>query len=357
MCKVMMISGIKKENLNNAWRFAKAMAKPMTQYQNKDGIGYAAITAEGRLFGERWLDNSYAFRQVIDGDMLYEEFEGAVEGKKEGVFEYNSFGQYDPDNVVAITMHTRMATSAKGMQNVHPFVDEGVSIIHNGIIRNVEDFDFKVSTCDSEAILRSYIHQDIGNHIDNVQKMATMLKGYYAVGAMTNTEEGPVLDIFKSAGARLHAAYVKELGTYVVSTDDDDIKNTCKELGFTMGNMSSILAGKFMRFDAITGKRKGFVEFTPSEEFRSYSHSGGYPASTQTTTTNTSSTGKASSPTTTTKAGMLIGRSNVHPMGKQKNTKISETLMNYFNSGKPVCIALNEREIQEEIHLGQMSRA
>ena len=347
MCKVFMIAGIKESTREKAWKFTKTIAKPMSR-ANTDGIGYAAITADGNVFGERWLNNNHMFKRnttSID-EKLVSMFNEAIDGKID-TFEYNSFGNLEMDKAVALTLHTRMATSAKGMNNVHPFVEGNTSLIHNGVIRNVEDFALTRSTCDSESILISYLQNEVSKNPENISSAAKMLKGYYACGVLANSEEGPILDIFKS-NARLHVAFVEELETFVISTDDDDIKDTCKVLGYTHGQVFSIISGRFIRVNAITGKEKSIVKFDPSTEWSysqhtNWSNKSNPPAAANTDTKTTTTTPSTSQGTSKSKS------SNVLPYGKRRdNTPVSDQMMDYFR-GQPSITKLNEREVQEQI--------
>ncbi len=345
MCKIFAVAGIKPSTQDKVWKFAQAIAKPMSK-GNNDGLGYAAITAEGKIFGERWLNNNHAFKRPPEGDdnLLMGMFKEALETKNE-TFEYNSFGEVDLSKMVALTLHTRAATSAKGLANTHPFVQNDTALIHNGIIRNTTDFKFTLSTCDSEAILISYLNKEVGVNPEAINEAAKLLKGYYACGVLTNTEEGPILDIFKS-GARMHIAHVKELETYVFSTDDDDIKDTCKLFGYNHGSLFTVMNGRFLRVDALTGKEKSIVKFDPSPEWTTYNYNKdnyNYP-----TTGNTST----KSNTTTHSSGTAATKktADVLPYGKKRsNTNVSEGLMDYFRAGDRMCVRLSEREIQEEI--------
>jgi hypothetical protein len=157
-----------------------------------------------------------------------------------------------------------MATSAKGFQNTHPFYypEADTSLIHNGIIRNVEDFEFKVSTCDSEAVLISYLKHKVGHDVENTQDMINDLVGYYACGVFSRDANGKrTMDIFKGNGASLHGRFIKELGVFVYSTVDYNIEDTCKKLGLTCGPKFTYQDEWLVRLDYLTGKviqRQGF---------------------------------------------------------------------------------------------------
>ena len=330
MCKVFMVAGINDMNREKVWAFAKAIAKPMSK-SNNDGLGYSAITSDGKIFGERWLTNSDAFKPANNIDEKLYETIGDVflEMKKSSTLgETNSFGDVDPSKAVAITLHTRFATSPKGMKNTHPFVDGNTSLIHNGVIRNVQDFTLKISTCDSEAILEAYVEAKVMDDVELFHKAAARLKGYYACGVLTVGPKGPIMDIFKSFQARLHCAYVEELNTWVISTDDSDIKDTVKEFGFTSSAIMTIKSEQFIRIDAITNKTLSLTAFKTAPEWEPYKAHSSYKASTDITYNNPPV---------------------VYPFDKKRETKISPDMLKYFQAGKQTCTRLTEREMQEEI--------
>lgn len=264
MCKVMIMGGIKKENTNNAWRFIKTIG-PMMSRGNNDGIGYTAVDSKGDMFGQRWWFNNQFFKNnnVVDDspdalrqfdDLLSETTSyGYNNQRAENI---NSFGKINYDDTVAITLHTRMATSGRSFENTHPFVypEQDTSLIHNGVIHNVKDFDLKISTCDSESILISYLKNEVNLKSSNIIKVAGELQGYFMCGVFSRDAHGNrVLDIFKHS-ANLYAAYVKELDTVVFSTSDDDIKAACEELGFSLTKPKNVKQDIFMRMDPLTGK-------------------------------------------------------------------------------------------------------
>lgn len=266
MCKILTFAGIKDEFRDNTIKFIYKMADQMSDYKNKDGLGYAAIDKHGNLFGERWHVNQQAFNSrdplsELDNKMLLK-YKGLIYKEEK----YNSFGNINLDEVSAITLHTRFATSGKEFYNTHPFVDEEkqISLIHNGVISNVDDLVQKQSTCDSECILNEYIDWDVSNTPNNIQGVAESLEGYYACGVLGKTKKGKVyLDIFKSSAANLHAAFIKELDTMVFSTDINDIEAACRFLNFTIESKYECLYGVLLRVNAITGDHITSVEFNP----------------------------------------------------------------------------------------------
>lgn len=281
MCKVLFIAGITPKTNKKAQALMKAMAEPMSQ-GNTDGLGYSAVKANGAMFGQRWWINSHAFRavppKIVEADYkeLMTELGGAIVAENYTPIDHalvqNNFGEVNLDDMVAVTMHTRMATSGREFENTHPFVDTeaDTSLIHNGVIRNTNDFKFNLSSCDSEAILISYLKQNVGHDIKSVGEMAKMLRGYYTCGVFGRDTEGSrVMDIFKS-NARLSGVFVKELETIVYSTDSDDIIAVCRRLGYTIGQKFKFNDGWAARINPVTGRVLTIAPFKESETYISY---------------------------------------------------------------------------------------
>lgn len=258
----------KRKKLN--WEFIKAMGHVMSD-GNSHGLGYSAIDTKGNLFSERWWANWQAFKDrsthTVPKKREHEKFIGIKEMLK-GVVDledepdsvpvekYKSYGKVTED-AVAITLHTRMATSGKEFANTHPFIDEATStsLVHNGVINNVSKVDNIRSTCDSERILNKYLQHEVMSVPSDVQNMVDELKGYFACGVLTqDKDKRPVLDVFRT-GARLSGAIIKELNCFVLSTDIDDIKTVCRQLGLTIvAKKDNFTPNQLVRFDAMTGK-------------------------------------------------------------------------------------------------------
>lgn len=274
MCKVMMMAGITSDTRDNAWKFIKEMAKEMSP-GNTDGLGYAALSSDGELFGERWHHNGEAFnvRQVSEplsqlDSYLIETYGGALRKDRQPI-RYNKFGSVNENALAAITLHTRMATSGKEFMNTHPFVVGQTSLIHNGVIRNAEKLEMKQSTCDSEAILNLYVKHKVMQKPGSIQAVAKKLQGYYACGVISrNDSDGAIMDVFKCNSANLTAAFVQELNTVVFSTRIADIKAVCARLGFTVLSEFIFEGETLLRLDALTGEVIGTVSFkTPAQRY------------------------------------------------------------------------------------------
>lgn len=257
MCKVLIMP---KVNGPKAIEFIKRMGTAMSP-GNRDGLGYAAIDSDGKLFGQRWLYNDEAFKSQDEVPIVRD----PLDFMEDAVHSYvsksqlglsgctSSFGDdVNINNAVAITMHTRMATSDKGLKNTHPFVSGDTSLIHNGVIRNDNEFDLKLSTCDSEAILIAYLQQKVNIMPDNATKMASMLAGYYACGVFSRDNDGRrILDVFKGNSATLSVCYIKELDAIVYATSDHDVRTVASSMGLTVSDSFHLKEGVLIRFDPV----------------------------------------------------------------------------------------------------------
>lgn len=275
MCKISIIAGIKPENRVNAIKFVKKMAEIMS-VSNSDGLGYAAVDVNGNLFAERWLNNKDAFvskHESYDTDVKISNVFGKALKGKDISKTYTSHGTPDLNKMTAITLHTRLATSTRGMENTHPFIDDDTSVIHNGIINNHKDFKLTLSTCDSESILVSYLQNMVGMVPENIISVANSLVGYYACGMFARNEQGErVMDVFKGNNDDLYITYISELGTWVMASFDTHIKTACESLGFKHSTIFQMNDGFLMRFDPITGIQLLQQEFKVGSRYESTTH-------------------------------------------------------------------------------------
>jgi len=271
----MAMCGVKQDKRKYAWQFMKA-AKPFMIKNDSDGLGYAASSPSG-LFGERWLDVWSAFKVKgrVDHDKnVVDMFGDALIG---GEPMYSDFGDTDSQyNADALIYHSRMATCGLNLDNVHPFVEKDTALIHNGVISNPEDFKLERSTCDSEAILVSYLDKFVNYEPDRIQEMENELEGYYACAVLTTDKDDTrVLDIFKSKSASLVCAYIPEIGATVFCTSEEIIRRTLKALQWAKPTeVFTVKEGYHLRFDCETGELLSLTEYQTDEY--GYGNSDGY---------------------------------------------------------------------------------
>lgn len=264
MCKIMIIPHISNDTRENAIKFTEAMARVMSKdTSHQDGLGYAAVDSKGDLFAERWLNNSHAFNNRAGSSDTITNYAGFIK------VDYNKYGNVNLSDVTAMTLHTRLATSAKGLVNCHPFIENDTSVIHNGVISNAFDFRIEQSTCDSESILTQYVDNNVGLDHELFGKVSTQLDGYYACGIFARDADGRrILDIVKSSTAQLVGAYVDELKVIVFTSLESQLKEGLKLCGFNAKAIYSINPSSLVRIDPLTNEVIGVTSFTEFE--RSY---------------------------------------------------------------------------------------
>lgn len=263
MCKIMGMAGLEFGQEKNVWKFVTEMAKEMSK-SNDDGLGYAAFSHEGNMWGERWLKNKEAFQRRNNLSVLEQtimkEYKNILTKPKL----YNKFGSIQDNSISSIILHTRLATSGKDFYNTHPFVRDNTALIHNGIIFNASELTMIQSSCDSETILNEYCDLGVKNDVNNIQLVADKLTGYYACAVLSTTEDDiPYMDIFKDYRAHLGACFIKELGVVVFATDISDVYKVCKKLKWPVSANFLYKENSLIRINAITGKVMNHAEFKP----------------------------------------------------------------------------------------------
>ena len=276
MCKIAIFPSIPDDKRDGVTTLVKELSKTMS-LADRDGYGYAAVTGDGALFGERWLDNSQAFiKRTADKNILDEiinKYSLQIESLSPDNFSYNSFGAGSPieslDQMRSIILHARMATCGKGFENTHPFVEGETALIHNGVISNTHELKNKYSTCDSEGILHEYIKNSVSNLSENIGKVASKLQGYYACAIYSKTENGTrILDVFKDDTARLRMYHIKELDLVCFATPgytdyNSPMESACKTLGLTITKSYDLSGGQLIRFNVLSGEIIECVNFDP----------------------------------------------------------------------------------------------
>jgi asparagine synthetase B (glutamine-hydrolysing) len=254
MCKVLIAVGIK--NTENAWKFAKEIT-PKLSDRNDDGFGYAAIDANGKIFGEKWLKNKDAYKEygLSEADKLLLTNLGVVSVKESLADDYNKFGDVRPNEMVALMLHARAATGEVNIKNTHPFMTKGTALIHNGVIYNHDKLTKTMSTCDSEVILNEYLDFNVAQNAEQIGGVVENLRGHFACGVLTKGPNGPIVDVFKSVKTFLYTTYINEMGCFVFCTSKLDLENSIRYLQWQQNKIFELAPDQFFRFDAITGEK------------------------------------------------------------------------------------------------------
>jgi Glutamine amidotransferase domain len=249
MCKVSAVTKVTDQNRDEVWIFMQLLGELMSQ-GNYDGLGYASFDKSGNIFGEKWLFNKTAFKDLTG-------MSGMNSAKMDKIYAF--FGdKVSRDESNSIILHTRAATCAKSIQNTHPFVDNEsnpqVAIIHNGMIYNDSLFTKKYSTCDSEVIAHLYAKHGVSNNLNKLNDFASTMEGWWTVLALAKDSTGRmIMDAFSENG-RLGSYYIEEFGTRIYSTQADDVYRVAKSLGLTAVDLERMQPDTAFRLDVLTGE-------------------------------------------------------------------------------------------------------
>lgn len=284
MCKILAVIGCTEPN--ELLDFMIEAEKPMSLY-NDDGIGYTAIKKDGSIFMEKWVDNDNLFFPPTQHN-LEEELDGLVDVKSVSNTEvYASLNaEQTPlwhntafNDVCSMFLHTRKATCAKNISNTHPFlsVDKQTALIHNGVISNSDSFTKPTSTCDSEAILVSYLEHEINKNPEDIQNVFDDLNGSFAAVITSVDASGKrILDVFRNDTSPLYITKSENLGGLVICTSPITMKEIFDACGFVnMNPVYKMSDNIFARFDIETGKVLNRVEC--KYEYRWGKHGQTYP--------------------------------------------------------------------------------
>lgn len=237
MCKLLIIPKVKNQNLTQ--EFISAAQSEMTRHDN-DGIGYAALTEDGVAI-ERFLDtvdfgdwgSEYKPRDSISDRMLA--LSDALVNSPLNAKRYAASGPIDSD-WSSVIVHSRFATSGRGIDCTHPFTKDNTTLAHNGVIQaKVEDWVKDTATeCDTEELLNGYIDSEVAYNANKIQFLSDNILGYFAFGAFTEVDHGQyILDIVRDGDATLYCAWIDELGSEVYATSRSIIDSACIDLGWS----------------------------------------------------------------------------------------------------------------------------
>lgn len=273
MCKIMIIPGVQPDKAAKAAKLAKA-ARPYLTKEDRDAFGYAALTRDGQIFGERWTEVHEAFRDWTKDKAAFKKLTSILGREAVRMIapsgQYNSFGTKS-DDVCTWLLHARTATCGGGVENAHPFIRDGHALIHNGMIHNSHALKNLTSTCDSETILNAYVDADVANDGTKINNVATVLRGWYAVAVLAPTPSGYVVDVFRDGMANLICGYVPDLDTVVFCTKAEILRSACNAAGLKVVHVQEVPKECMYRVDAVTGAGIEIFEF---EAFR-YSYGKG----------------------------------------------------------------------------------
>lgn len=268
MCKIMMLTGIDDSKM--ALDFMRGASIPMS-INDRDGIGYSAVNSQNELFMERWHNNKDFLNtdSVLTADIIaeLEPFKARLPSLN---VNYGSMGSVTRQDIRTVTMHTRMATCGREFRNTHPFVDQGISLIHNGVLTNANTLNLnKISSCDSENALQLYINKSLNlsqDESDFQTNFIDKLQGYWAFGILAKgLDDQYMLDIVRE-GANLYWAEIPEMGErcLVFATTETIINTAIASIGLPKRSKIYVMPeSNYTRFNAVTGE--SIIDFSLNE--------------------------------------------------------------------------------------------
>lgn len=246
MCKNLILVGIK--NTPKARALVRAMHGPMTE-RDDDGYGYAELSTRGAIHTARWVEPAHAWR--VWGTSVPAR---GVRGHM-----HDSLGR--PSKAVhAILAHARAATCGVSLANTHPHVrpEEGIALIHNGVI-DTEGMDTSGSLgSDSRALLNAYISHGVHRDLLKMTELAPRLEGWHACGVIS--AEGWV-DVWRSH-APLYGARIRGVGD-AYCTSSELLLKACERMKLHVSGSWTLLEHHLVRLDARTGEPLDVVEYKP----------------------------------------------------------------------------------------------
>jgi hypothetical protein len=273
MCKLLLMTGITEPLV--AKEFMNRISIPMSR-SNRDGIGYTAVKSDGSIFSERWHNNqSFMEYDSVMTPEIAEQLQAFKTRLPYGALNtnYASYGDVDMNDMTTVTMHTRFATCGKEFLNTHPFIFNDVSLVHNGTIRNSSVLNVnKISTCDSESALQTYINQGVSIDSSKAKTWLDLLSGSWAFGILSRgVDNKRILDVVRGTSSLFHGK-VEGLGSVFV-TDKEDLLSVAKDMSLNVLIEPTLLGIDTMyRFDAVSGELIETIDTEIKKWTNSYFH-------------------------------------------------------------------------------------
>lgn len=246
MCKILALSNLSKVNVD--YKLLKAL-KDVTCVNQRDGFGYAVHNSKGK-FGECYTDP----REFKRMEMLHHYSKlDQMENVSQPVIDFCYYGKevYQPHNNKSLIMHGRTATNNCFLENTHPFFsDNGDSFVHNGVIRNKNEWNYPMeSNNDSELLANMFWNGGINHVADNVE-------GYYA---FMNIDKDGILHVVKDNKANLHLSYIREIESYIIATAISMIEELCTAMDWIVPTIMEINDCTYFRMNG--NEILGYEEF------------------------------------------------------------------------------------------------
>ena len=260
MCKIAIFPSIPEVLASKTLAFAKALTAPMTEF-DKDAFGVAAVTETGELYTGRWIPK-HAWQTRPVSKARPTRYSNVI-SKTKNHDETHLVRGVLPDRPRALLLHSRWATSGKGLLNAHPHVSPGgdVALVHNGIV-DTTSLDLRRTTCDSEGILNAYSDACVQYAATEWQSVADRVSGYYACGILARDESGNwIVDIIRDSQAQLY--YCEADGVPLFITDLKLARAAAKTTKTKLSAFGLVQSNSIVRINVADGVEQYCDNFTP----------------------------------------------------------------------------------------------
>lgn len=231
MCKIFAMTNLTKVKVTE--KLIGVLRDAVCKTADRDGFGYAVNTHDGKLWGERAL-NPFQF----------EPFKASPKGKTAELsivdVQSNSFGDVKSEDCASLIAHGRMSTNDVSLRNTHPFVNDDIALIHNGVVSDVHDLvtrDLK-TTCDTEILLKLW-------EIGGIETIEDNAGGYYALAILDKQGQ---LHIVRDDRASLFVAYSPTVDSFLIATTIDILNHVSKTMCWEIETPQSIQEGIYAVF-------------------------------------------------------------------------------------------------------------
>ena len=225
MCKIFTVTDASHLNVNS--KFINSVRDAVCALSDKDGFGYSVLGSDGTISGERTIKPfNWKPLQFTSQDTRTDKLP-IIEKTR------NCFGEVKQKGNKSFMAHGRLSTNNVNIENTHPFMNNKVSLIHNGV---VSDFTNEVkskltTTCDTEILLRYWEKGGMEAIEDNVT-------GYYA---MIIQDKRGTTHVIRDSRASLYIAWCRTIKSYVIATTTDIIERVAKDMKWKVEHPELIL--------------------------------------------------------------------------------------------------------------------
>lgn len=229
MCKIFAMTNMDKVTINE--KFLKTVQRAVCRTDNS-GFGYATLTQHGQLWGERTINPSSFQMRINKPDTVTEKL--PIISKQ-----CDKFGSHTEKGNIAFIGHGRLSTNSVSLPNTHPFVGDGVALIHNGVVQDGGDKKVDcVTDNDTEILFRYWLR-------GGMPEVEANVTGYYALAIL---DKHGKMHIVRDDRASLYISYCRTVHSYIIATKPDIITEVAKKMKWTVDQPEAITPNTYTVF-------------------------------------------------------------------------------------------------------------